>query len=217
MKKQPLEFYFFATIFVALILAIMFMCWQNIVPYHNLFKKWYGLDSEPLSVFEVFQFKVEITLAWLTGLIFWAVLQGLQVAYLLYTFSEKVLDYDLSKDRNNSKYLVEKEDSRLAKKAKKIRNNLPLRNLFYLQCFCLGAYGIEAAINYETYPFLGQGIGMIGKFANFNYDLKECFLYFLTIIAVEGLVFVAIVFYHVLESLSESGAYQRRSRRENQY
>jgi len=209
LKKQPAEFYFFLIVFIALLAAIAMMCWNNIIPYYNLVKTWFFVGGEePLYVFDFFQYRIQLTLSWLAGMILWAVLQGCQIAYLLYTFSERALDFVINQDNSTQKYHISDRDSRLVKRAKKTRNELPMASLMWLQLFCLGAYGIETAINYETYPFLAGGLSTIGKIVTFNYDFKEVFLYFLTIFAVESLVFAAIIFYKILEVFYRSGAYK---------
>jgi hypothetical protein len=207
-KKQPPEFYFFGAVFVALLAAIALMCWHNISPYYNLAKDWFFIGDEPSGGIDILGFRLHLSMAWVVSAIFWAVLQGCQIAYLLYSLSEKALDFVIEKDKLNSKYLVNKNDSRHVKQVKKKRNELPMATWTYLQTFCIAAYTIEAIVNYQTYPIFGSSeFEMIGKAATQSYDFEEISLYILTIVAVESLVFVAIIFYRILEVFVKSGAY----------
>ncbi|MEL6166676.1 MAG: hypothetical protein AAFR37_24025, partial [Cyanobacteria bacterium J06628_3] len=62
--KKPFVYYFFWAVFIALVAGIIFMAWNNIIPYHNASKVWFGLTEQPIfPVFKVLWWRVEITLS----------------------------------------------------------------------------------------------------------------------------------------------------------
>ncbi|MEO1560445.1 MAG: hypothetical protein AAFS12_12705 [Cyanobacteria bacterium J06632_19] len=209
--KKPFVFYFFWAVFIALVAGIIFMAWNNIIPYHNATKAWFGLGEQPLfPVFKVLWWRVEISLSWMVAAIFWAILQGFQIAYLLFTQSERALDYIIQRDKSSAKYAVTEKDSNIVKGAKNKRNNLPLSSLLYLQFACISAYVIETIINYESYPVFGKSFfEILTKMITLNFDLKQFAMLAVTIFAIEGLVFAAIVTYRVIEVFKNSGAYKK--------
>ena len=171
----------------------------------------FGLREEPLfPIFKILWWRVEITLSWMVAAIFWAILQGFQIAYLLFTQSEKALDYVIQRDKTSGKYDINDIDSGIVRGAKKKRNALSLSSLLYLQFACIAAYVIETVINYESYPVFGKSFfEILTKMISLNLDLKQFALLAITIFAIEGLVFAAIITYRIIEVFKNSGAYRK--------
>ncbi|MEL6165844.1 MAG: hypothetical protein AAFR37_19535, partial [Cyanobacteria bacterium J06628_3] len=81
---------------------------------------------------------------------------------------------------------------------------------------CIAAYVIETIINYESYPVFGKSFfEILTKMITLNFDLKQLAMLAVTIFAVEGLVFAAIVTYRIIEVFKRSGAYKTKTKTTN--
>lgn len=211
-NRQPVAYWVNVFLFIAVILGLWWMCIKNIEPYHIAVKQLFGIGQEPIQVIELLNFKFQFLISWMVALIFWAILQGFQIAYLLITQSEKALGFLIQRAARSAKYAETENDDYPLRAAKRRYNSLPLQVLTYLKLACIFAYVVEFFVNTNAFP-LAEG-GMWGLLVAIavdwsRLDVGNLAMILLTLFAVEGLVFAGLMLYRILEVFSLSGAYQK--------
>ncbi|MBD2771124.1 hypothetical protein [Iningainema tapete] len=214
--RQPLAYYVFWGVFIAICLGLIWCAWQNVLPYQAVVRKIFRLSNRPTQIIPILWFRVQLSLAWLVGAIFWAILQGFQISHLLITQSEKALDFLIKKANSKGVYQIRSDDASELRFAKKRYNALPLATLTYLKLACIVAYVIEFFVNIDTYPLVDGGWwGAVLAIALFQWDrirMDNLAMVLLTLFAVEGLVFAAIMCYRIIEVFRDSEAYKLKSK-----
>lgn len=211
-NKQPLVYYVFWGVFFAICMGLIWCCWQNILPYQAVVRKVFHLNNQPIHVVQILWFRIQLSLAWVVAAIFWAILQGFQVSHLLITQSEKALDFLIKRANSKGTYQIRNDDVADLQFAKRRYNALPLATLTYLKMACITAYVIEFFVNLDSYPLTNGGWwGLLLAIALFQWDrirMDNLAMILLTLFAVEGLVFAAIMCYRVIETFRDSEAYR---------
>lgn len=215
-NRQPIAYYVFWGVFIAICLGLIWCAWQNILPYLSVVRKVFRLSNQPSQVIQILWFRFQLSLAWVVAAIFWAILQGFQVSHLLLTQSEKALDFLIKKANSKGPYQVRSDDVPDLQFAKRRYNALPLATLTYLKLACICAYVIEFIVNIDTYPLVDGGTwGLLMAIALFQWDRirgDNLMLVLLTLFAIEGLVFAAIMCYRVIEVFKDSEAYRVKNK-----
>lgn len=211
--KEPVAYYIFWVLFYAILLGIAVFAYQNILPYQAVVKKIAHIpQEEPTRIIQILWFRLQLSYSWMIGAIFWAILQGLQVGYLLFVESEKALDFIIKKADSKTKYAEKEADSQTLRFAKRKYNDLPLQVLILLQLGCVFAYVVEFFVNSFSFPlfngsFLEAAIAFLALQWD-KFDFGNLVSILLTLFAVELLVFSALLTYRVIEIFKESGAYK---------
>lgn len=209
--KQPLAYYAFWLLLGAIVFLILWCCYQNIIPYEIVVRRIFKIQSNPIGVFNILGQRFTLTMAWLVAFVFWGVLQGLQVGYIVLTLSEKSMKFMLSKILSRQHYGVEKKDSNGLKIVKRSYNESPLAVLNFLSFGRLVAYGIEIVINFNAYPLWDGGLfGFFMALVDWSrFRIENAVLLLITLVAVEYSVFAAIMVYRLIEIFKESKAYSK--------
>lgn len=210
-QRQPLAYYAFWLLLGAIVFLTLWCCYQNIIPYEIVVRRIFKIQSNPIGVFNILGQRFTLTMAWLVAFVFWGVLQGLQVGYLLLTQSEKAMQFMISKINSRQLHEIREKDSNGLKTAKRSYNEAPLAVLNFLGYGQLVAYAIEIVINFNAYP-LWKG-GILGLFlAIFDwsrFSLDNAVIFLITLVAVEYSVFAALMVYRLIEIFKESKAYSK--------
>lgn len=217
-RRKPLLYYVFWAILVVICLALIWSAWQNTLPYQAVVKKLFKInDAGSTKIVQILWFRVQLSLSWFVGAIFWAFVQGLQITYLLITQSERALDFLIQKANSKKTYEESDKDDRTLAFAKRKYNSLPLATLNYLLLGCIFAYSVELFVNLNSFPIFNGGlVEMLYSAFLFEwdkFDIGNLAMILLTMFAVEGLVFAGIIFYRIIEVFRESEAYKPKTQR----
>ena len=204
--RQPLAYWVFWGVFIALVVAIMFFAYWNIQPYEAVMRTFFRVSTRPFSLFNRFK----LSQAWLVGAIVWAICQGFQIGYLLLVESEKAMDFIIKRYNSAKRYEIDEQDPGALRTAKQQHNQASLSVLLFFGFARLFAYGIEIPVNLSQFPLWDNGsLGFLMALFTLNFKWANLAIFIITLLAVEYLVLGAIMVWRMLQLFKQSGAYQK--------
>jgi len=208
-SKQPFVYYAFWFLMVCLVVLIAVCCYQNIIPYEIVAKRVIKEADKVVSSFDIFGNQIKLTIGWLVAFFVWAVIQGLQIGYLLLSESEKALNFMIRKTESKGHYSVRDQDSEGLKRVKRSYNDSPLSIYYFFSFSRLVAYGIEIVVNFTAYPAWDGGLpGLLWAMVDWSkFRVDNLVLLIITLVVVEYTVFSAIMVWRLIEVFKQSGAY----------
>lgn len=219
-NKKPIIYWFFWVVLIAICFGLAIFAWSNIAPYQAVVVHMFKLPkNEPSKIIDILWFRVNLSTSWLIGAVWWAVMQGFQIGYLLLTESERALDYLIKQSNVKGNYAIKEGDNSELKFAKKRFNALPLSTLTFLKVARTICYTIEFFVGFYSFPLVDGGWwGLLGAIFMFQFNqikFDNLAMILILMFAVENLVFSGIMIYRLIQLFHKSEAYKHQKATES--
>ncbi|WP_157943237.1 hypothetical protein [Nostoc sp. CENA543] len=144
-------------LFWLLIIAIVYGCYNNALPYIAFIRLRIG-DSFLAGLPYVGGFFRFFSLSTLVGIVFWAILQIMQLLPLWVKADRKLIRTVIRQSENHPQMKIGKEDSKSLAALKKIWNEFPLRSIKWARTCSYIAYSIDYVACIHAFPPVDGGL-----------------------------------------------------------
>ncbi|WP_414579119.1 hypothetical protein [Anabaena sp. CCY 9402-a] len=194
------------TLFWLCIIAIVYACYTNILPYVAFVKLRVGNNFLANLPFVGWFFNI-FSVSTIIGIVFWAILQIMQLLPISLKADRKLIRVMIREAENHPQLRGNREDSGALVGLKKVWNELPLKSIKWARRCAYVAYTIDFIACIHAFPPVNGGLDrffyVISTRQFDKINLGNVISLIITVYLVEALVIIALqlqefIYYHKL-------------------